>query len=135
MNATFSRGRDPLCIALDAVGYPKTIRFSLPDSFFQQSTNEFALIFTNIRILLSYRARDSDTKFPKQSSLSNARNILRAGRPLRIPVLELNPDVPVQQFSVNDGRHRIQVLDELKVHLIPVAVPWHRADEFLEYLK
>lgn len=125
---------DLLRIALSAAGYPAFVRLSMPDPFERQPAKHFALILARTETLTSHRAMDRDTKFPNPKRLHDVREILRAGQPMQTPVLELYPDVPAQQFSINDGRHRILVLAELRVPRIPVVVPWQRADDLLGYL-
>lgn len=134
MTQSCSPPSDLLRITLSAAGYPEFARLCMPDPFEQQPAKQFALILVRTEALTSHRAMDRDAKFPNPKRLHDVREILRAGQPLQAPALELYPGVPAQQFSINDGRHRILVLAELRVPRIPVAVPWQRADDLLGYL-
>lgn len=129
---------DLLVVPLSAPGFPAKVRLGVPDAFvkldFGFRREAWALIGVPSERLMEELAKPQHAYgYPNASKLRSLEGAFLDGVPIEVPMLEFPDGCTVPNFSFFDGRHRINVLTSLGAKVIPVAVPWHRADELITY--
>jgi hypothetical protein len=127
---------DVLSVQLSAPGFPEFIRLTMPDPYSQVLINPdiWAVIrISTVRLMGELSRNSHRAGYPNDSKLTALLNAFRESKPIATPVIEISDSAILPNFNFHDGRHRITVLSQLGAESIPVAVPWTRAKEFINY--
>lgn len=127
---------DVLSVQLSEPGFPAFIRLTMPDPFTHAAINPdiWAIIrIPSSQLMLELEKNSHKAGYPSAEKLNSLLKAFRESKPIGTPIIEITDACRPPNFNFLDGRHRITALSQLGAKSIPVAVPWVRTNELIDY--